>query len=248
MRVSRLEEAITSFSDAMKSVPHPFRDFSIEDMEQLFYEFLQADQMELIKKVQKGINRVQADINELKTLHQQLQQGFALELNDIALANSRIRRKIEKKSKDVRVKSIIWRTQLRKIDELAQSVTIDMPGIGCTLKSHVKDMKRIARAQRAEFSRIASGNNIAIRYLKQALINKFADLRAENEVKKDQRQNQIIETKQRLQNTRIQNAQIEKAILEMELFLDANGDQIPVKDMIRSVMTQKIREEVGLCL
>ena len=69
-----------------------------------------------------------------------------------------------------------------------------------------------------------------------------------NDVKKDKAQKTNFDTKQKLQDIRLQNSQLKEAILEMELFLDANGDNIPIKARIQSEMIHKLRKEVGLCM
>ena len=234
-REARLIDAIQSFCDAITSTSHSF---SLEDLETLFREFIEADQNQLEEQLSNEIERVLRRIDRMASVLEVIKDDFGRQSNEIALRNGKLRRKVRKREKQIAVKKIIWQTQVRKIEEIRKCIRIDLPVVRRSLRAKMREVGAFMYETRSDIAALASNNLITMKFARQMLGNAVQAIEDERAMQTEMIKEEINELSVSAARIKRENTRLGERLLEALFLVDEEASD-SVSEMVDELIERE---------
>jgi hypothetical protein len=197
--------AIDAFFEIISEVPNIFNVLSISDLEILLRECLEGDQAKATHEVKQQVEYIKSEVRKVKTLAAKRKRSYAKSMNDILVANGKLRLSIQEK--------------LVKISDF-QSVPIDLPSVKFRdslsrdsleiMMDWANNFRLLSNNLKTAMSTLITSDRIAFQ---QAKLAQIAFLR------KCRFRSAITDLKDEIQTLNAQNARIKHALIMVHCWL-----------------------------
>ena len=245
-RQARLIDAIQSFCDAITSTSHSF---SLDDLETLFREFIEADQNQLEEQLSKELERVLRRIDRMASVLAVIKDDFGRQSNELALRNGKLRRKVRKREKQIAVKKIIWQTQVRKIEEIRKCIRIDLPVVRRSLRAKMREVGAFMYETRSDIAALASNNLVTMKFARQMLGNAVQAIEDEKAMQIEVITEEINELSVSAARMKRENTRLSERLLEALLLVDEEASEsvdAMVDELIEREKSDAILDELPI--
>lgn len=245
-RELRLLEAVRSFCSAISDVEDPFSSFSMDDLETLFDEFLEADQCQFEDQLLKENAQILQKIERRRHALTTIKNDYGRESNELALTNAALRRKVNKREKLIEVKRIIWKTQVRKIEDISRHVQINLPFVRRSLHAKLKELNGLMYAAKSDIAATASNNLVTIGFARQSVNNELQALANARMQLKSRVSEEISEISVQARALRNENRHVRDVLFDALLMLDdKTGKDLDsiIEDLIQKERSDALFEQ-----